>query len=114
MNGKVDLQLRFVIYPEDGFWFAHSLEFDIVAEGDDAQSAMVDVLKLCRTQIEFAVDQGDIKSLFHPAPAEFWAMYSRATPISNNNIKAGFLADDPWPESIDIDQVEARELELCA
>ena len=40
---KYRLELRFVIYPEGNHWFAHSLEFDIVAEGSEPVAALVKV-----------------------------------------------------------------------
>ena len=105
---KLRLDLRFVIFREGDYWFAHSLEFDIVAEAKDAATALTDVLRLCALQLEFATNEGDLSSVFRPAPPEIWAMYAKAQDT-----------DQPpqlgtWPESVTVDKVEVRELELCA
>ncbi len=104
---KTSLALRCVIYREGDLWFAHSLELDIVAEAETPQEALSDLLSLCSVQIAFAVEQGEIKSLFRAAPPEYWAMFSRAKPWPSPPI------GDGWPESVEVEQVDARELELC-
>lgn len=86
---QLDLQLRFVVYQENGCWIAHCLELDIVAEGQSARLALSDALDLCSTQIEFALAQRDLNSLFHAAPPEFWAMFSKSKPMSLKGFKLG-------------------------
>ncbi len=70
-----NIELRAVIYREDGVWLAHCLEMDIVAEGNSPQQACRDVIELCELQIRVALEEGDIQSVFRPAPPETWKMY---------------------------------------
>ena len=105
---KLRLDLRFVVYREGEYWFAHSLELDIVAEAKDTASALADALRLCALQLQFASDEGDLGSVFRPAPPEIWAMYAKAHDAPS------LATAESWPESVSIDKVEVRELELCA
>jgi hypothetical protein len=103
---KFKFELRFVVYREAGVWLAHCLEMDIVAEGRSAGEALADVFQLCAAQIEFVVEQGDIKAAFRAAPPEFWAMYSKAVPFIPSETPQ-------WPAAVDVEKVVARELQLC-
>jgi len=107
---KFRLDLRFVIYREGDLWFAHCLELDIVAEGTSASGALTDALSLCAVQFEFAIDQGDVASIFRAAPPEFWAMYSKGKTLPAQPHSLG----EGWPPAFEITSVDARELELCA
>lgn len=80
MKSTTDLSidLRAVLYPQRNVWIAHCLEMDLVAEGPSADQALLDLLDLCAYQIEFALEHGDLKSIFRPAPEETWVMYWRA------------------------------------
>src|SRR5580704_12791727 len=95
---KIRLDLRFIIYREEDVWLAHCLELDIVAEGTSASEAMSDALRLCALQIEFAMEHGDIKSVFRAAPPEFWAMYSRSKTVPPPQS----VVDEGWPPAIEI------------
>jgi len=62
-------------YREGTAWIAHCLELDIVAEGTSADAAMNDVLDLCAFQINTAVANNDLESIFRPAPARYWSLF---------------------------------------
>ncbi len=83
MKQSPRVSLRFVIYQEGEWWFAHCLELDIVAEGNTPKEALHDVLSLCSTQIAEAVEAGDVASIFRPAPAEFWRLFTLALDFPN-------------------------------
>ncbi len=57
-------------YLEDGVWYAHALEMDIVGTGATFEEAFADLDGLVRAQIGFAVFQRDPNLLWHPAPRE--------------------------------------------
>ena len=74
-----NIGLRGVVYSEGMAWLAHCLETDIVAEGSSPQQAMQDLDDLGHFQIETALDEGDLESVFRAAQPEVWKMfYSRA------------------------------------
>lgn len=73
------LDLRGIVYREGDQWFAHCLELDIVAEGKSPSAALADVVDLCNFQIEAAIDNNDLESVFRPAPAKFWNLYFSQT-----------------------------------
>jgi hypothetical protein len=95
---KFRVELRAVAYRQGDWWIAHCLELDLVAEGRTASAAIQDVVELSCTQIEEAVESGDIQSVFRAAPPEIWALFSRA---ADSHIKR--------KPSCPISRFEARE-----
>jgi hypothetical protein len=79
---KIDL--RALVYREGDVWLAHCLEMDIVAEGKTCEAASSDLVDLCDLQIKVALEEGDLQSVFRPAPSEYWKMFfmSAGTPQS--------------------------------
>lgn len=67
--------LRAAIYKEENMWLAHCLELDIVAEGKTPHKAFDDLAELCALQIRVALEEGDVRSVFRPAPPEIMQMY---------------------------------------
>jgi hypothetical protein len=74
----VRLDLRILVYPEDSFWIAHCLETDLVAEGSSPKEAIEGLIDISNTQIEALLAEGDLNSLFSPAPPEIWRMFATA------------------------------------
>jgi hypothetical protein len=74
-------ELRAVVYQQREWWIAHCLELDLVAEGRDLQSALRDLMDISSTQLQTALEAGDIESAFRPAPPEVWAMFARAADL---------------------------------
>ena len=102
MPGKTQIELRVITYPEEGFWLAHCLELDIVAEGKSPKKAVRDLIDICLLQVKTAIEENDLVSIFRPAPAEYWKMFfsakrkKRIKPSDN-----GFVTE-----------IDERELEL--
>ena len=79
MSDKIRLDFQVLIYREAPFWIAHCLETDLVAEGKTVAEAVDNLIAISNVQIQAALDEGDLASVFSPAPAEVWRMYSVAT-----------------------------------
>ncbi|MBI3836657.1 MAG: hypothetical protein HY288_01815 [Planctomycetia bacterium] len=75
---QIRLSLRILIYREADLWYGHCLDLDIVAEGQSPGEAVASCLDLCSTQIDYAVENGDIGTIFRPAQPELWHMFSIA------------------------------------
>jgi predicted RNase H-like HicB family nuclease len=75
-ESNVRINLSAIVYPEDGAWIAHCLELDIVAEGASSDEAVQSLVSLCDFQIKVAMEEGDLRSIFRPAPAETWQMFA--------------------------------------
>ena len=73
---KLSINLSAIVYSEKAEWIAHCLELDIVAEGKSAEDALQSLISLCDLQIETALEEGDLESIFRPAPPEFWKMFA--------------------------------------
>lgn len=99
---KWRLSFRMVVYREGKYWFAHCLDMDIVAEGDSPTEALADCLRLMAFQIEAATDDAEFRSLFRPAPPEYWELFSQADDLT---------VDAPYPPFVD--RLEAREVAFC-
>jgi len=78
MSDKIRLDLRVLMYREDVFWIAHCLETDLVGEGETVAQAMDTLIDISNVQIQAALDEGDLASIFSPAPADVWRMYAVA------------------------------------
>jgi len=78
-NGsKFSINLSAVVYREDNLWLAHCLELDIVAEAKTVDNAVSSLVSLCDLQIKVALEEGDLQSIFRPAPAEIWKLFTVA------------------------------------
>jgi len=98
----IRLSLEFLMYPEGGFWFGHCLELDIVAEGTSPREAAANCIELCGAQISYAMENGNIESIFRQAPPSFWRMFS---------VAEDYHLEHALPEPIE--RAEARELQLA-
>jgi len=76
---KPRLSLCALIYQDDKCWVAHCLETDVVAEGETPTKAFVNLQSLTEFQIETALEDGDLESIFRPAPPEIHAAFARAS-----------------------------------
>lgn len=71
-------ELRGMVYREGQWWIAHCLEMDVVAEGDSAIEAICSVVELCGIKIDEAMKDGNLRSIYRPAPPKIWELYARA------------------------------------
>jgi hypothetical protein len=78
MTDRIRLDFRVLIYREDEYWIAHCLETDLVAEGGTLSQAMDSLIDISNVQIQAALEEGDLASIFSPAPADVWRMYAVA------------------------------------
>jgi len=95
------IPLSAVVYCEGGTWLAHCLELDIVADADSPEKAMVDVMELATLQVTVAATEGELDSVFRPAPPEIWKMFWM-----------GAERTSPRKPEKPVDRFEMRELEL--
>ncbi len=74
------IEVSVVLYPEDGFWIAQGLEFDITARGNSPADASekFNVKIGAEMVISFEVGDSSMLSGVEPAPEKFWDMYKRA------------------------------------
>lgn len=98
----IKISLRAVVYSEEGTWLAHCLEMDIVEAGKSANEALRNLVDLCRLQVKVALEEKDLESIFRPAPAEAWKMFSIG-------------ADMKMPRKTikPVEKFEARELQFA-
>jgi len=99
-NGGVQIDLRGIVYREGDAWIAHCLELDIVAEGETSQGAIQATLDLCVFQIQTAIDNSDLESVFRAAPAKYWNLFYSGVPKKR-------LPSSP---RLPVKRFEAREL----
>ncbi len=73
---EVRLILRALVYRDDAWWVAHCLETDVVAEGETPTKAFENLQSLTALQIETALEEGDLQSIFHQAPGEILSAFA--------------------------------------
>jgi predicted RNase H-like HicB family nuclease len=73
---EVRLILRALIYRDDDCWVAHCLETDVVADGDTPMQAFENLQSLTALQIETAMEEGDLQSIFRQAPSEILSLFA--------------------------------------
>jgi hypothetical protein len=95
------IPLSAVVYCEGGVWLAHCLELDIVADADSPTKAMEDVMELSMLQVTVAAKEGELDSVFRPAPPEIWKMFWMGTERTS-----------PRKPEKPVNRFEMRELEL--
>ena len=78
----VSAVLNVLLYKEDGRWFAHCLEYDLLGDGKTWRTAVKRLLGVIDTQIEFIKENDNLDKLYHPAPPEYWEKLSRARPLA--------------------------------
>ena len=75
---KIRLDFNVLLYKEDSWWIAHCLEMDLPAEGTTPQEAIKNFLDIANVQIKAALSEGDLQSIFSPAPPELWKAFAVA------------------------------------
>ena len=73
---EVRLTLRAWIYRDDDWWVAHCLETDVAAEGNTPMRAFDNLQSLTAFQIETALQEGDLQSIFRQAPPQLLSAFA--------------------------------------
>jgi hypothetical protein len=101
IEGKIRLFLSILIYREDSWWIAHCLEMDLPAEGHTAQGALENLFDIAKLQIQTAIEEDDLQSIFSPAPAELWKLFAESRDFPDRPARVPILG---------VDRLHIREL----
>ena len=73
---KTKIKNSFTIarYQDGNKWVAHNLTLDIVGVSSSKKKALQEMRELTEAQLSFAITNGMLKSINHPAPERFWKM----------------------------------------
>ncbi len=79
--GRDQFRVSVILYPEDGFWIAQGVEFDITARGRSPIEASERFSDKFAAEYVMSIEVGDSEPLagVGAAPQEFWTMYKNAT-----------------------------------
>ena len=77
------LEFHVLINEEDDLYSAHCLEFDIVAEGSTIPEVKKNIIISIINYISFAVENDRTDRMHTPAPAEYWNMWAKRTPLQS-------------------------------
>jgi hypothetical protein len=72
MRKQVHATLDVLVSQEKGFYYAHCLAFDLLAEGKTEQDAQSKLGEMIFEYIRFFVEKNMEPFLFHPAPMKYW------------------------------------------
>lgn len=78
MRTTIRLDVKVLLYREDEWWIAHCLEMDLPAEGESREEALASLSELIRVRMSVALEEGDLQSVFSPAPPDLWRLYTIA------------------------------------
>jgi hypothetical protein len=106
-KSSLRINLSAVVYQEGDAWIAHCLELDIVSEGTSRDDALQGLVSLCDFQIKVAMEEGDLRSIFRPAPPEAWQMFVSGR---QRMIAEGKAAHGKGGFDMPVERFEAREL----
>ena len=99
------IPLRAVLYKEGKNWIAHCLEFDVIGDGKNQESAIKNLCQAIFVQVEASVKHNCISNLFTPADGKFFRMFAEGTEVAHWELQL-------IPKEIDsvtIEDVETRE-----
>lgn len=89
-------QFQILVYPskDKGMsdFIAHCLNFDILADGDDIDDAILLLLELIEGQIQSCKEHG--ANLINNAPKEYFEKFEKATPLPEGLLNEIFLSSD--------------------
>jgi hypothetical protein len=75
-----DFRVSVILYPEDEFWIAQGIEFDVTARGKSPVEASDRFHDKFAAELIMSLELEDEELLsgVSPAPREFWTMYDTA------------------------------------
>jgi hypothetical protein len=100
------IQLKAVLYEEDGTWLAHCLELDLIGDGDSAREALHSLSGAIITQLESSVRNNCMESIFCPAEARFWSMFAQGKNVAHGELELQVKSTVP---GVTIEDLQARE-----
>jgi len=83
---KLRIQLRAVLYEQDGQWFAHCLEMDVVGHGKTKKIAFAMMNDAIGQQIECSLVHQNQANIFQPADPRLFQMY-----MLGSDVVEGFM-----------------------
>ena len=92
--------IRVLLFREDGFWYAHGLEIDYLAQGDTIEEAKESFEKgLTSTIIEHLTIHGNIERIMQVAPQEIWELVLQSDTLVCRYNPVSF---NPWGDTPDL------------
>jgi hypothetical protein len=88
------MQLHVVFYQEEGDWYAHCLEFDLVEAGTDIPTAKGNIIDVIRAHILWAAQNDNMEHLYRSAPIEYWKRLRQGQPLGTERIRIDVPGDD--------------------
>ena len=94
-----EFRVGVLLYPEDGFWIAQGIQFDITARGRTPLEASERFNDKFGAELVMSIELGDDKPLagVGSAPPEFWGMYENAKMRAAVDDSAMRLSDGATP-----------------
>ena len=66
------MEFRVLTFKNEEVYIEHCLELDIVATSSDPEQVKKDISSLIETQVNYAIENHNMKNLFNFAPHEIW------------------------------------------
>ena len=105
------IPLRCVFYRSNDRWIAHCLEFDLLGSGETTASALEQLTEAIRIQIEFSLENHNLRNLFAPADAEIHRMFAAGKDVAEGALEFRFAPRGNDDESVEVERMDLREYE---
>jgi len=76
------IPIRAVFYREDGRWFAHCLELDLMGDGQSQAEALGHLRDAIASQVSASIENQNAANLFTPAEPRFFEMYAAGSDVA--------------------------------
>lgn len=103
------IPIQIVFYKEEGFWFAHCLNIDVIGDGQTKEEALDSLSESMPMQIQAAIEFNNPAIQIEPAPPEFWEMFRKGKDVATGELIAhlhGFPENTPAMREYTNDDVE--------
>lgn len=102
------IPLRAVLYKEDGDWYAHCLEFDLIGSGNTINDALASLAETILVQIDACIRHKALESLFRPAEGKYLKMFAAGKNVAHGALEMK-LRQQTETKQVEIETLDARE-----
>ncbi len=77
-DDQMNMHILLIHDRKKGVHIANCLEMDLAAQGKTQKEVLENLKECIRMQLEFALENGSLDTVFRSAPPEEWAMFYKA------------------------------------
>ena len=106
---KYRIPLQVVFYKDDGRWYAHCLQFDVIGDGESRDEAAKCLSEAILIQLEASARYNNVQNLFAPADGKYFEMFASGEEIAVGEMKLAMTRHEMTHAEVSIEGIESRE-----